>query len=265
MKINDNFLVGSDPEVFLIDTNTRELVSSIGIVGGTKDEPLAMDRFGFFCQEDNVLAEFNIPPAQNKEEFITNISRGLTLLEDRLPDGIGISISPYGFFKANQLRSKAAKEFGCDPDFNCWTNEENKKPKSKNKLLRTAGGHISVGYDNPEYKTSIELVKWMDALIGVPSTLMSDEAPRRELYGQMGAFRAKDFGVEYRTVSNFWLKSVERIEWAYRQTALAIQLVNDGVKRTVRDNDAIEAAINYGVEGAAKYLVAKYKIEIVNV
>jgi hypothetical protein len=39
--------------------------------------------------------------------------------------------------------------------------------------------------------------------------------------------------------------------------------VNGGVRRTVKDNDAIEAAINYGVEGAAKYLINKYKIELV--
>ena len=262
-KINDGYLVGSDPEVFLIDTKSKELVSSIGIVGGTKDTPLPMDRFGFFCQEDNVLAEFNIPPSKNRKEFVYNITKGLGLLGDRLPTGVEIDISPYGFFKPKQLRSKAAKEFGCDPDFNCWTNEENKKPTATNKLLRTAGGHISIGYDKPDYRTSIELVKWMDTLIGVPSTLMSDEAPRRELYGQMGAFRAKDFGVEYRTVSNFWLKSVEKINWAYKQTALAVQMVNDGIQRTTKDNDAIEASINYGVKAAADYLVNKYKIEIV--
>ena len=74
MKINV-LAVGADPELFLRRKDGTPQ-SSEGLVGGSKDEPLAIPGLadGFAVQEDNVTVEFNIPPAQTSTEFSNSIA-----------------------------------------------------------------------------------------------------------------------------------------------------------------------------------------------
>ena len=53
--------------------------------------------------------------------------------------------------------------------------------------------------------------------------LLDDGAKRRELYGKAGAYRVKPYGVEYRVLSNFWLKSPALMQWVYDNTILAFK------------------------------------------
>ena len=39
----------------------------------------------------------------------------------------------------DQLQSKEAKEFGCSPDYNAWTEDINHKPDGESTNLRTTG------------------------------------------------------------------------------------------------------------------------------
>ena len=60
------FTIGADPELLLL-TATGLPKSAIGLIGGTKQNPKP---FGIgHVQEDNVMVEFNIPPANNRHEF----------------------------------------------------------------------------------------------------------------------------------------------------------------------------------------------------
>ena len=58
----------------------------------------------------------------------------------------------------------------------------------------------------------------MDYAIGVPSVLIDSDKARRRLYGKAGSMRHKPYGVEYRTLSNFWLNSDELTSWVYDRT-----------------------------------------------
>src|SRR5690606_27611941 len=95
-------------------------------------------------------------------------------------------------------------------------------PPAAHTLLRTAGGHIHVGYDNPDNAMSADIVLAMDVMLGVPSVLIDGDTRRRQMYGKAGCFRFKEYGLEYRTLSNFWIMSEERIRWAFRQTQQAV-------------------------------------------
>lgn len=71
-----NITIGSDPECFIINTLTGDVVSSIGMIPGEKGNPFVDPIFpkGFGLETDNVLAEFNIPPCKTKEQFIYSIN-----------------------------------------------------------------------------------------------------------------------------------------------------------------------------------------------
>lgn len=121
-------------------------------------------------------------------------------------------------------------------------------------------GHISVGYDKPDERTSLELVKAMDLFLGVPSVILDKDTLRRELYGKAGAMRFKEWGVEYRTLSNFWLFNKELTEWAFNNTIKAIEYVNSGGEVT-NPQDIIEA-INTGNVELANDIIDDYNIEM---
>ena len=223
-----NIKIGADPEIFLIDIKTEQPISSIGIIGGTKHEPIDIGQ-GCALQEDNVMAEFCIPPATSAEELNNSITYALEFIDKKVkPLGYQISIVPSLKFKFEDLDNLQAQTFGCDPDYSAWTKSINIAPTpSPELLLRCAGGHIHVGYDDHDIEKNIKLIKAMDLFLGVPSIVLDTDTDRRSMYGKAGCFRIKPYGVEYRTLSNFWIASEELTNWVFEQTLKAIDFVNN--------------------------------------
>src|SRR5258708_6901504 len=119
--------IGADPELFIINGQNK-FISSIGKFGGSKQVPLPMGH-GCHVQEDNVAVEFNIPPANSKEEFVQSLNFALEELVLRAGQlNLQLAIVPSAQFDKDQLRNPAAKVFGCDPDFNAWTHMKNPSP-----------------------------------------------------------------------------------------------------------------------------------------
>jgi len=181
--------IGADPELFVTDGNV--IVSGIGKVGGSKDEPRPVPCGA--VQEDNVLAEFNIDPCTNAVTFVHKIAT-VTAELDRILKLHGLKTicqSSHTFDREILLAAgHKAMEFGCDPDINCWTCEINEAPNPYTDL-RTAGGHVHVGYDNPTLDRSYEVACILDYLLGAPSVLLDGDTQRRAMYGQAGACRIK--------------------------------------------------------------------------
>lgn len=107
-------------------------------------------------------------------------------------------------------------------------------------------GHIHVGYDNPTIEVNNDIILMMDAVLGLQSLFLCKDTRRRELYGKAGCLRTKSFGVEYRTLSNFWIHDESLIEWAYESTLEAIDLINTGVSEDIKQlfGTAIQTAID---------------------
>jgi hypothetical protein len=258
-----NVTLGADPEVFVYAENIQMLVSSIGIVGGSKEVPKALSEPGFFVQEDNVLAEFNIPPAESKKDFVAAIFKGRELIKEVLPPNYSTIIKSSHTFYPEQLEDFKAKEFGCDPDYNAWTNKRNPIPDAKKfPLLRSSGGHIHVGYKDSDHSTNIAIIRMLDAYLGVPSVIIDTDKDRRKLYGKAGAFRDKPYGVEYRTLSSFWLADEQLTGWVYDNSMLALERVNNGDTSIVEHSAFIVDAINQGDHNAAKLFVEQYNIPL---
>jgi hypothetical protein len=92
----------------------------------------------------------------------------------------------------------------------------------------------------------ITLVKQLDAYLGIPSLEWDKDTLRRRLYGKAGAFRPKPYGVEYRTLSNAWLKNEMLVRYVYRQTMRAIEDLMAGKKLSDDSYKRIASKINYG-------------------
>jgi hypothetical protein len=229
-----NFRCGADPEVFLLNAS-KQLVSCVGLVQGTKEHPMQIEGLpkGFTLQQDNVALEFGIPPASSKEEFVQYINIVKRAGQEFLK-GLSYSDSSCEVFPEDQMQTAEAHVFGCEPDFNAWTGEVNPSPQPPHPYMRSAGGHVHVETKLPPNAVG----QAMDLFLGLPSMFKDvNGAPRRALYGKPGAIRYKPYGLEYRTLSNFWIKRRSLMAWVWDATEQAVKFTANGgvVSREVED------------------------------
>lgn len=251
-----NFKIGADPELFI--TKDGKYVSAVGLIGGSKDCPRPITKDGHAVLEDNVAVEFNIPPAKTFAEFRSHITKVLDHLRSELP-GFEFSKESAVSFPKEELNTPQAHEFGCEPDYDAWNMVENRKPNAEDKNLRSCGGHVHVGSDvalgNP-----VATIRAMDLFLGVPSVKLDNGKLRRNLYGKAGCFRPKPYGVEYRTLSNFWIFDDGLTKWVYEQTKKALEFVASGKEISEEDGKLIQLAINDSNEEAYAKLAKSYSL-----
>ncbi len=252
--------IGADPEIFLQD-KSGALVSAIGLIGGSKDDPLPVAELGegFAIQEDNVAVEYNIPAAGTSQELVKHINAMMGFLTHKV-GGMGLAFSRQSAasFPKKQLRHPKALEFGCDPDFNAWTMDVNPRPRANDPALRSCGGHVHVGYPMESMEDIARAIRRMDLALAVPAVFMDQEGLlRKQLYGKPGAFRPKPYGFEYRVLSNFWIFNDQHIEWVWKATEKALSLLDTPIED---DQGAIFEAINTNNIVLAKELVRKYNL-----
>ncbi len=249
-------LIGSDPEFFL-KNNKGELTSSIEVgLPGSKTMPHAMND-NIQVQRDNVMAEYNIPPCSNEEDFSGFIKEGVELicnLTDTTPHIVASEEFP-----DNLLNNKEAKRFGCERDFNVYDQKVNNEVKIPGNL-RVAGGHIHIGWDWKDEEELDNVVIAMDLFLGLPSLKLDNDTRRRDYYGQAGNFREKPYGIEYRSLSNFWIATDELRKWAYNQTIKAVSFVLEGNRVEDEDKELIRNAINNFDLEAAERIIIKYNV-----
>lgn len=247
-------LIGNDVEFILVSGNSPK--SAIGIVGGSKDSPSPC-KCGAL-QEDNVLAEINIDPARTAAQWETNISAVVEELRARLPDNVFISKFASALFPAGELMHPKAKEFGCDPDINAWTESTNNftKPKGTLSRLRSAGGHVHIGIPELSVEDGFEVIRCLDAFIGIQTVLHDSDVQRKVLYGKAGAMRFKSYGVEWRTPSNFWAHSAATRKWMFESAMFIAKNFKSLQKYYITHN--VTEAINSNDKGAASRLLGEF-------
>jgi hypothetical protein len=80
--------------------------------------------------------------------------------------------------------------------------------------------------------------------LGLWSVINDPDTRRRQLYGKAGAIRFKPYGIEYRTLSNFWLADPKLIEKVWDMTAFAIAQPDSkilNVEEIINTGDKIKA------------------------
>lgn len=231
-------LIGTDPELFLKDEAGR-YVSAHDLIPGSKHQPHRVERGAL--QPDGVAAEFNTDPAATADEFLANIDQVIEQLQSTFktlrPD-LTIAITPTATFEKEYFDGLplVATILGCTPDYNAYTGGEN-DPPSTTEPFRTGSGHIHVGWGRgfkPNHKEHFEkcrlMVKQLDTVLYVSSLLWDSDDKRRTLYGKIGCFRPKTYGVEYRPLSNSYLQSKEIQRSVFEITKRCSELfLNEGV------------------------------------
>lgn len=254
--------IGADPELFMCKGDF--LVSAINRWGGTKEFPIPLGiGEGFNVLEDNVMVEFNVPPASTEQQFVEHIQMGLGTIEDRIKQmGFDMSTRASGRFDKSELEDWQAFVFGCDPDYNAYTGEVNAKPRvDDDPTFRSCGGHIHVGCGKLAFEDACRAVAFCDLHLGIPSMFLDTDTERKKLYGKAGAFRVKPYGFEYRTLSNFWIFNSDLIAWVYHATKRAIEHYKSGFDLSPFHKD-IQYAINNNDKDALMKLVKHFNLVV---
>jgi len=245
------FKVGCDPEVFVRNPNSGQFINAHNMIPGDKKNPHKVP-FGA-VQVDGMALEFNIEPAETSGQFLHNVKSVYNTLESMVP-GYELVNVPTAEFGAEYMAKQPEEslELGCEPDYNAYTAMENPRPNAKN-TFRTASGHVHIGWtegmnplDPAHFADCIEVVKQMDWSLGLMSKLWDQDDKRRSMYGDLGAFRPKPYGVEYRTLSNAWLNDDALIEYVFQQVQLSMEDLSNGVKYS----DRMGSALLYRLYGA---------------
>lgn len=224
------FTIGTDPEFF--PRKEGVITSVAGLLGCSKDDKLILSE-DVRLQEDNVLAEFDINPQKGFEAFNDNVKRGLDLVNKKLAEhqmelAFGVSSHVYTTAELESF-DKSAFVFGCTPDFNAFTGQKNPSPSAADPGLRTAGGHVHIGFNEilpVDLKAQQCAGVLCDYYLSLVSVLLDKDTRRKELYGKASCVRFKDYGIEYRSLSNFWVADQDLRKLVYEQVEKVVTNLN---------------------------------------
>lgn len=260
-------LIGADPEIFVKKDGI--FMSAHGLIPGDKAKPYKVEKGA--VQVDGMALEFNIDAAGSEDEFVGNVSHVLHVLASMVPE-YELVATPVADFTLDYIASQppVARELGCDPDYCGYTNGANPRP---NNLLpmRTASGHVHIGWaddldvNSGDHDAACKAVaRQMDVFLGIPSLFYDNDERRRSMYGKAGAYRRKPYGAEYRTLSNAWLLSKERMAWVYRNAVRGMEALmsGDDTYNNVLCKD-VEEIINTSDKERAMVIVKALNLELI--
>ena len=154
-------------------------------------------------------------------------------------------------------------ELGCQPSWNVYNMKGTSVYDPRKLPYRFAGGHMHFGTWGPQRPNHTKIVKTLDSVLGVWSVGVArniDSPLRRQYYGLAGEFRKPEYprgyGVEYRTLSNFWLASPTAlvVTWDIGRMCVRLAASKYGKLWVGEEQETIETINNCDYEQAGKIL-----------
>lgn len=265
--------LGCDPE-FFFKLNNR-VIGSEKVIGDALSMDIEAQRdwtdthleTESRCICDGVQAELNPRPNTCRANLANEIAAQFRVIKAKLDEnGQGVSVDFSQSVKISKTELSKLDEknqkFGCDPSYNAY-GDNSAKLAAVDPLTdrnRSAGGHIHIGLTDrvsSDLKERVlskphELVNLLDIICGNTCVLV-DRDPgnirRRKLYGYAGEYRLPAHGIEYRTLSNFWLRSYHLMSLAFglARYSLEVYAMGDDYYREFVsrvDMDDVQKAIN---------------------
>lgn len=250
--------LGADPE-FFITTKRGKTLSACQFLPSKFDKTDVFNENGsevgkFFF--DGVQGEMNITPSSCREVLAARIWKVLKDIKGEVGTDNRLVIKP-SVVVARDILDHAdpeARRFGCSPDWNAYTGLQNRSSlNGDTHRVRYSGGHIHISLyerdrmlDDPQI--FLNFVKLLDLIVGILMLLLdigSASNRRRKYYGKAGTFRETRWGLEYRQISNVWLKSPEltSLVLGLTRTAYRIMVSNaeDYLWKLVKPEEVREA------------------------
>lgn len=228
------YKIGCDPELFVVD-DKGNFRSAHNLIPGSKHQPSPV--LSGAIQPDGTAAEFNIYPAETADEFSSFIKDVLTELRERLKakkPKWDLLVVPTATFDQKYFKRlpAVARALGCEPDFNVYSGGMNPPPATK-EPFRTGAGHIHVGWTTGQIVTDTshlfdckQMVSQLDCVLYPMSLLWDSDEKRRTLYGKIGSYRPKHYGVEYRPLSNMWVADPDLHLWVFNATKGSAEMLD---------------------------------------
>ena len=254
-------ILGCDPEIFIRNKDTGMIVGSEKVLsdgGGA-----VVGDSGSAVVGDGVQVELHPNPSPCRATLGNSIQYCFIALREQLKTSPNMIVDISRVVEVDRLDLSQLDEksriLGCMPSSNAYGRESIKIDPSTN--IRTGAGHIHIGLP-PDYKrhfSAADLTKVMDILVGNTCVLLDRDpssAIRRRMYGRAGEFRTPTHGVEYRTLSNFWLHSYPLMSLVMGLTRIAVNLAATGAKELT---DALSSTV-WGNDIETDYLAHKRQI-----
>lgn len=238
---------GCDPELFLSNgekiIGSERVIPANGILGdpnyGTGNKSI----------QDGVQLEINPTPSTCRQSLAGNIGAIFRQLNHHLVEngkGAKLSFDAVVTVDKEELDalSEKARKLGCQPSQNFYDAKAtiNVDPDTYDK--RSAGGHIHLGLGSQMLKHRSKLVPVLDVVLGNTCVLIDRDpnaAERRQVYGRAGEHRLPRHGLEYRTLSNFWLRSYQLMSLVMGLSRLATCIVGTYYNNGIYDNPPWDA------------------------
>lgn len=224
--MNNSYTVGADPEIFL--RRHGKIIGSERVVPETKS----------IVARDGIQVEFNPPASMSSSILGSWIGQAFTNLDKmaKAHEGVSICFDQVVEVEQSELRglSEKSRILGCSPSENAYgvrpiglTDEERAIYP-----IRAAGGHLHFGLKGDLFDERVRLVNWLDVFVGNTCVLIDREpkaAIRRVHYGRAGEYRIPNHGLEYRTLSNFWLRNYTLLDFVLGLADIAVKVVEDSI------------------------------------
>lgn len=241
-------MFGCDPEIFFVRRGSK--TGKLYTVGAEKiipPEGLVVEGYPKQIVLDGVQAELNPSAQWCRANLGNSIQSSFLKLRKKLAEKPGLEVSFSSVVKVTRKEletlSPEARLFGCAPSLNWYDQKFGARPRklaNPNKYLkRSAGGHLHFGLNgtgskpSPLFMERERIVPMLDIILGNTCVII-DRDPfareRRKNYGRAGEYRLPTHGLEYRTLSNFWLRSYQLFGLVTGLGRLAIDIVHTALR-----------------------------------
>lgn len=264
--------IGGDPEVFLCGKGGK-IIGSERVIS-EKGIDLTNHYSGKIVR-DGVQVEFVLPPFHCRATGASTLATAFRALRVHLLENFPthhIDFRQVVEVDEDELAdlSEKSRILGCAPSRNIYDPDARVEVAPDRIRYRSAGGHIHIGLNllgsrygrnftpavdkpcHPLIDDPSHLVKLLDVLVGNTCVLIDRDpqaVERRKVYGRAGEYRIPAHGLEYRVLSNFWLRSypLASFVWGMARMATAIGM-------TGQESIAVTTKDRYGYTIASKYV-----------
>lgn len=257
--------LGSDPELCLWSVEQGKIVSAIPVLKNDKYSPAKLPgKINVYA--DNVLVESSFPPVKTTNQLLKSLQTVFKRTQDFLGDKFRLLPKASHVYDMSELKDDQAWMVGCNPSWCAYTLKAN-NPSDFTSGLRTGSFHIHVGYEKATTLAGrTDTIKLLDAIVGTASIVFTNDdssAARRALYGQAGEHRPTPYGLEWRVLDNYALRSPELTELTLNLIDYTLSVVLSNREKSLLalvDESEVRKAIDKSDKELALEVLKKLKL-----